>query len=95
MISASFAPMAFKLLFPRFEKKVKKMLDQMRIDIIEHIFKVGKIKESIAYRELPNDADRIGKQNQEHITMVAGEISALESRIKKLETLSKKPKKVK
>ena len=95
MISASFAPMAFKLLFPRFEKKVKKMLDQMRIDIIEHIFKVGKIKESIAYRELPNEADLMGKQNQEHIIMVAGEISALESRLKKLETLSNKPKKVK
>ena len=30
----------------------------MKCDIIEHIFKVGKIKESIAYRELPNDADK-------------------------------------
>ena len=91
MIPASFAPMILKLVFPKLEKK----MDQMKLDIIEHIFKVGKIKESIAYRELPNDADRIGKQNQEHITMVAGEISALESRLKKLETLSNKPKKIK
>ena len=95
MIPASFAPMVFKLLFPRFEKKVKKMLDQMRIDIIEHIFKVGKIEESIAYRELPNDADMIGEKNKEHITMLAGEVSALEDRLKKLETLSNKTKKVK
>ena len=95
MIPASFAPMVFKLVFPRLEKKVKKMMDKMKIDIIEHIFKVGKIEESIAYRELPNDADLLGKQNQEHITMVAGEISGLESRLKKLETLNKKPKKVK
>ena len=95
MIPASFAPMVFKLVFPRLEKKVKKMMDKMKIDIIEHIFKVGKIEESIAYRELPNDADLLGKQNQEHITMVAGEISGLDDRLKKLETLSKKPKKVK
>ena len=70
-------------------------MDQMKLDIIEHIFKVGKIEESIAYRELPNDADKLGEQNKEHIVMVAGEISGLESRIKKLETLIKKPKKVK
>ena len=91
MIPASFAPMILKLVFPKLEKK----MDQMKLDIIEHIFKVGKIEESIAYRELPNDADKLGKQNQEHITMVAGEISALEDRLKKLETLSNKPKKVK
>ena len=95
MIPASFAPMVFKLVFPRLEKKVNKMMDKMKIDIIEHIFKVGKIKESIEYRELPNEADLLGKKNQEHITMVAGEISGLESRLKKLETLNKKPKKVK
>ena len=91
MIPASFAPMILKLVFPKLEKK----MDKMKLDIIEHIFKVGKIKESIAYRELPNDADIIGEKNQEHIKMLAGELSAVEDRLKKLETLSKKPKKVK
>jgi len=83
--------MILKLVFPKLEKK----MDKMKLDIIEHIFKVGKIEESIAYRELPNDADMIGEKNKEHITMLAGEISVLEDRLKKLETLSNKTKKVK
>ena len=91
MIPASFAPMILKLVFPKLEKK----MDQMKLDIIEHIFKVGKIEESIAYRELPNDADMIGEKNKEHITMLAGEVSALEDRLKKLEILNKKTKKAK
>ena len=91
MIPASFAPMILKLVFPKLEKK----MDELKLDIIEHIFKVGKIEESIAYRELPNDADRIGEKNQEHIKMLAGELSAQDDRLKKLETLSKTPKKVK
>ena len=70
-------------------------MDDIKLDIIEHIFKVGKIEESIAYRELPNDADRIGEKNQEHIKMLAGELSAQDDRLKKLEILSIKPKKVK
>ena len=90
-VPTSFAPMILKLIFPKLEKK----MDELKVDIIEHIFKVGKIKESIAYRELPNEADLLGKQNQEHIEMVAGEISGLETRLNKLETLSSKPKKVK
>ena len=91
MIPASFAPMILKLVFPKLEKK----MDELKLDIIEHIFKVGKIKESIEYRELPNDADRIGEKNQEHIKMLAGELSAQDDRLKKLEILSIKPKKVK
>ena len=91
MIPASFAPMILKLVFPKLEKK----MDELKLDIIEHIFKVGKIEESIAYRELPNDADRIGEKNQEHIKMLAGELSAQDDRLKKLEILSIKPKKVK
>ena len=70
-------------------------MDDIKLDIIEHIFKVGKIEESIAYRELPNNADMIGEKNQEHIKMLAGELSAVQDRLKKLETLNKKPKKVK
>ena len=53
MMPASFAPMILKLVFPKLEKK----MDELKLDIIEHIFKVGKIKESIAYRELPNELD--------------------------------------
>ena len=91
MIPASFAPMILKLVFPKLEKK----MDELKLDIIEHIFKVGKIRESIEYREQPNDAELLGGKNQEHITMLAGEISGLDDRLKKLETLSNKPKKVK
>ena len=39
MIPASFAPMILKLVFPKLEKK----MDKLKLDIIEHIFKVGKI----------------------------------------------------
>ena len=90
-VPTSFAPMILKLIFPKLEKK----MDELKVDIIEHIFKVGKIKESIAYRELPNDADILGKKNQEHINMLASEISSLENRLNKLEILSNKAKKVK
>ena len=80
MIPASFAPMITRLVLPK---------------IMDHFMKVFKLDKVLQYVEQPNDADLLGKQNQEHITMVAGEISGLESRLKKLETLSKKPKKVK
>ena len=43
-----------KLIFPKIDKK----FSDMRQDIIEHIFKVGKIEDSIRYMELPNEADR-------------------------------------
>ena len=56
------------------------------------IFKLDKV---LRYVEQPNEADLLGEKNQSHIVMIAGEISGLESRIKKLETLSNKPKKVK
>ena len=53
MMAASFAPMILKLVFPKLEKK----MDELKLDIIEHIFKVGKIIESIEYREQPNELD--------------------------------------
>ena len=53
MIPATFAPMILKLVFPKLEKK----MDELKLYIIEHIFKVGKIKESIEYREQPNELD--------------------------------------
>ena len=80
MIPASFAPMILKLIMPK---------------IMDHFMKVFKLDKVLEYVEQPNDADKLGKQNQEHIAMVAGENSGLESRLKKLETLSNKPKKVK
>ena len=80
MIPASFAPMILKLVMPK---------------VTDHLMKVFKLDKVLEYVEKPNEADRIGKQNQEHIAMVAGEISGLDDRLKKLETLSKKPKKVK
>ena len=80
MIPASFAPMILKLIMPK---------------IMDHFMKVFKLEKVLQYVEQPNDADKLGEQNKEHIAMVAGEISGLESRLKKLETLSKKPKKVK
>ena len=80
MIPASFAPMILKLVMPK---------------VTDHLMKVFKLNKVLEYVEKPNDADLLGKQNQEHITMVAGEISGLDDRLKKLETLSKTLKKVK
>ena len=80
MIPASFAPMILKLVMPK---------------IMDHFMKVFKLDKVLEYVEQPNEADLMGKQNKEHIVLIAGEISGLESRLKKLEILSKKPKKVK
>ena len=79
MIPASFAPMILKLIMPK---------------IMDHFMKVFKLDKVLQYVEQPNEADLMGEKNKEHIVMIAGEISALESRLKKLETLSNKPKKV-
>ena len=80
MIPATFAPMILKLVMPK---------------VTDHLMKVFKFDKVLQYVEQPNEADLLGKQNQEHITMVAGEISGLDDRLKKLETLSKTLKKVK
>ena len=80
MIPASFAPMILKLVMPK---------------IMDHIMSVFKLDKVLKYVEQPNEADLMGKQNKEHIAMIAGEISGLENRLKKLETLSNNPKKVK
>jgi len=69
MIPATFAPMILKLVFPKLEKK----MDELKLDIIEHIFKVGKIKESIEYREQPNDADNRIDKLEAQIKMLAEE----------------------
>ena len=80
MLPASFAPMLLKLLMPK---------------IMDHFMEMFKLDQVLKYVEQPNDADLLGEKNQEHITMIAGEISGLENRLNKLETLSNKPKKVK
>ena len=80
MIPASFAPMLFKLLMPK---------------VTDHLMKVFKLDKVLKYVEQPNEADLMGEKNKEHIVMIAGEISGLDTRLKKLETLSNKPKKVK
>ena len=80
MIPASFAPMLFKLVMPK---------------IMDHFMQVFKLDKVLKYVEQPNEADLMGKQNKEHIVMIAGEISGLETRLKKLEILNEKPKKVK
>ena len=80
MIPATFAPMILKLVMPK---------------VTDHLMKVFKLDKVLQYVEQPNEAELLGKQNQEHITMVAGEISGLDDRLKKLETLSKTLKKVK
>tara|TARA_Y100001951_G_scaffold74694_1_gene61652 strand:+ start:208 stop:513 length:306 start_codon:yes stop_codon:yes gene_type:complete len=67
MIPATFAPMILKLIFPKLEE----LLKEFKQEVIEHIFKVGKIKESIDYRELPNDADMRIDKIEEQLAMLA------------------------
>ena len=43
-----------KVFFPKIEKKIA----ESRQEIIEHIFKVGKLEENTRYREMPNELDR-------------------------------------
>ena len=59
-----------KLIFPKLEEK----FSDMRQEIIEHIFKVGKLEENTRYRELPNDADRKIEKLEEHVKMMAKDI---------------------
>ena len=84
MFPASFAPYIIKLIAPKLTE-----------NIANHIAKVFKLPQVVNYMELPNDADMLGEKNQEHIKMLAGELSAQDDRLKKLEILSNKPKKVK
>ena len=80
MIPVSFAPMITRLVLPK---------------IMDHFMKVFKLDMVLEYVEQPNEADLLAEKNKEHIAMIAGEISMIDSRLKKLETLSTKPKKIK
>ena len=70
MIPASFGPMLLKLVFPKLIEK----LEEHKREIIEHIFKIGKLKENNDYRELPNDCDRRVDKLEEQFKLIAKDI---------------------
>ena len=78
MIPASFAPMILKLILPK---------------VSDHLMKVFKLDRLLRYMEEDNETDLEVKKHKEHINMLAGNMSALEDRLKKLEILYGKPKK--
>ena len=80
MLPASFAPMILKLILPK---------------VSDHLMKVFKLDRLLRYMEEDNETDLEVKKHKEHINMLAGNMSALEDRLKKLEILYGKPKKVK
>ena len=80
MLPASFAPMILKLILPK---------------VSDHFMKVFKLDKVLKYVEDDNEADLEIKKHKEQINMLAGEMSILEDRLKKLEILGSKPKKVK
>ena len=77
---ASFVPSILKLIMPK---------------IMDHFMEVFKLDKVLRYVEEPNELDNEVKKHQEHINMLANEISSLENRLNKLEILSNKTKKVK
>tara|TARA_R100000808_G_scaffold19141_2_gene41678 strand:+ start:3996 stop:4271 length:276 start_codon:yes stop_codon:yes gene_type:complete len=87
MLPASFAPMILKMILG------KKILPKLNEAIASHIAKIWKLDQVVNYMELPNDADKLGEKNQEHITVMAGEIAELNTRLEKIELSSKKAKK--
>ena len=89
MIPTSFAPMILKLILGKI------ILPKLMESIGTHMAKVYKLKEVVNYMELPNNADLLGKENKEQIDMLAGEWSMLDNRLKKLEILFGKAKKIK
>ena len=74
-----------KLIFPKLEEK----FSDMRQEIIEHIFKIGKLEENTRYRELPNDADRKIEKLEEHVKMMAKEIKSMSKIINKVKNMKK------
>ncbi len=80
MLPSSFAPMIFKLIMPK---------------VADHFMKTFKLDKVLRYVEEPNEADLLGKDNKDQIEMLAGELAMMENRLKKLEILSGKTKKIK
>ena len=89
MIPASFVPMIAKMVLG------KKILPKLQEEIATHMAKMFKLEQLLNYMELPNDADKKVDKALDQITLLAGELSAMDNRLNKLEILNKKPKKVK
>ena len=89
LLPASFGPMILKMILG------KKILPKLSEAIANHVAKMFKLNQVVDYMELPNDADKLGKKNQEQINMLAGNMSVIENRLKKLEILGGKTKKIK
>ena len=89
MIPASFVPMIAKMVLS------KKILPKLQEEIAKHMAKMFKLEQLVNYMELPNDADQKADKALKQNALLAGELSAIENRLNKLEILNKKPKKVK
>tara|TARA_R110002020_G_scaffold342742_4_gene557183 strand:- start:1060 stop:1341 length:282 start_codon:yes stop_codon:yes gene_type:complete len=89
MIPASFAPMLLRMILG------KKIFPALIEKIADKLAKMYKLPQSLDYMELPNSADRLGEKNEEHIELLANNMSDIESRLKKLEILNGKDKKLK
>ena len=89
MIPASFVPMIAKMVLS------KKILPKLQEEIAKHMAKMFKLEQLVNYMELPNDADQKADKALNQNALLAGELSAIENRLNKLEILNKKPKKVK
>ena len=89
LLPASFGPMILKMILG------KKILPKLSEAIANHVAKMFKLNQVVDYMELPNDADKLGEKNQEQINMLAGNMSVIENRLKKLEILGGKTKKIK
>ena len=89
MIPASFVPMIAKMVLG------KKILPKLQEEIAKHMAKMFKLEQLVNYMELPNDADQKADKALNQNALLAGELSAIENRLNKLEILNKKPKKVK
>ena len=69
------------------------IIDKVAKGVLKLVAKQFKLDKVLKYVEQENDADKEIARHKEHITMLAGEIADLESRLNKLEILGKKTKK--
>ena len=79
-----------KIIFPKLEEK----LGDMRQEIIEHIFKVGKLEENTRYRELPNELDKGLDKVKVENEMIKGQLKDMVGDINKLKNIMSKSKKL-
>ena len=93
MVPASFASMILRMLLGK--KMLPKLIEAISEPIANKMAKMFKLPQVVNYMELPNPTDLKVEQQEDHIKMLAGEISMLETRLNKLEILSNKSKKLK